>query len=354
MSQIGNKIKSGFVATPPRQGEYLRSLLVFEGEAAALDPTCGEGLILKQLTEVREESDFNIHTYGVELDKRRAELATDVLQTVVQAPIESMIISNDAFSFVFLNPPYDHTMLGMGDDKTERKEYTELVRGTRYLASGGIMMYIIPSYRFSDKKISRFLASYFEDIAITRFTDEDYPDYRQCTFIGRKKASAYKELNEKLFDFLQKMDNEEFVEKMVNPLNVILLQGAKTWSVPAGVSEIPTFYSRMQNKREFISAIRQNKGFEAFIARTKPKQLELGGDPLINIAQGQMALLLASGAVNGLVGEGDSLHAVQGMEIVTHVVTEEKTEHSTVTKKRTKRDVSVKIITPNGKVKKLV
>lgn len=353
MSQIGNKLKSGFFATPPRQGEYLRSLLTFEGEAAALDPTCGEGLILKQLTEAREERDFSIHTYGVELDKRRAELAKDAIQTVVQAPIESMIISNDVYSLLFLNPPYDHTMLGIGDDKSERKEYTELVRGTRYLAPGGIMIYIIPSYRYTDKKIARFLASHFEDIAVTRFTDEDYPDFRQCIFIGKKKKADYKELNERLFEFLQQMDSEEFVEKHVSPLNQ-LLQNEKSWSVPAGVSEVPTFYTRMQNKSEFISAIRQNKGFDAFIQRTKTKQLEIGGSPLLPIAQGQMALLLASGAVNGVIGQGDNLHIVQGMEIVTKEVTQEKTEYSTVTKRRTKRAVSVKVITPNGVVRKLV
>ena len=352
MSQIGNKLKSGFFATPPRQGEYLRSLLSFEGAAAALDPTCGEGLILKQLTEAREDRDFEIATYGVELDKRRAELSKQAIQTVVQAPIESMIISNDSFSFLFLNPPYDHTMMGMGDEMTERKEYTELVRGTRYLAPGGVMMYIIPSYRYADTKIARFLASHFEEVGITRFTDEDYPDFRQCIFIGKKKASAYKELNDNLFTFLKSMGSEAFVEKEVSPLNMIL--GHRTWSVPAGVTEIPTFYTRMQNKSEFISAIRNNKGFDAFIQRTKPKQLVIGGDPIINIAQGQMALLLASGAVNGVLSEGDTLHAVQGMEIVTHVIKEEKTEHSIITKRTTKRDISVKIICPNGKVKKLV
>lgn len=353
MSQIGNKIKAGFVATPPRQGEYLRSLLTFEGEAAALDPTCGEGLILKQLTEARDERDFTIHTYGVELDKRRAELAKDAIQTVVQAPIESMIISNDAFSLLMLNPPYDNTMLGIGEDKTERKEYTELVRGTRYLAPGGIMIYIIPSYRYTDKKIARFLASHFEDIAVTRFTDEDYPDFRQSIFIGKKKKADYKELNERLFEFLQQMDSEDFVEKHVSPLNALLLT-EQLWNVPAGVSEVPTFYTRMQNKSEFITAIRQNKGFDAFIQRTKTKQLEIGGEPLLPISQGQMALLLASGAVNGVIGTGDNLHIIQGMEIVTKEVTQEKTEYSTVTKRRTKRAVSVKVITPNGVVKKLV
>ena len=262
-----------------------------------------------------------------------------------------MVISHDVFGLLFLNPPYDHTMLGIGDDKSERKEYTELVRNTKYLAPNGVMVYIIPSYRYADTKISRFLATHFEDIAIIRFLDEDYDEYRQCIFIGRKKSSTHKELNAKLFEFLNLMDNEEHILQNVTPINRLV--GHKVWEVPGEITEVPTFYSRIENKKELVDLIRSNKGFQAFKERTKPKQLVVGGDPIINIAQGQMALLLASGAVNGLIGEGDTLHAVQGMEIVSHILTEEKTEHSVVTKKRTKRDVSVKIITPT-KVKKLV
>ncbi|MDX1806912.1 MAG: DUF6094 domain-containing protein, partial [Paenisporosarcina sp.] len=290
--------------------------------------------------------------YGVELDKRRAELSSEILDRVVQAPIESMVISHDSYGFVLLNPPYDNTMLGVGDDQTERKEYTELVRNTKYLAPGGIIIYIIPSYRYADTKIARFLATHFEDVAITKFSDEDYDDFRQCIFIGRKKAEAHKKLNDKLFSFLQEMKSETFVSEKVTPLN--LLVSRKVWEVPGTRLDVPTFYSRIENKREQVDLIRKNKGFHAFIERTKPKQLIVGGDPIINIAQGQMALLLASGAVNGVIGEGDTLHAVQGMEIVSHVVTTEKTEHSIITKKRTKREVSVKVILPCGVVKKFV
>jgi len=352
MSAIGNKIKAGFFATPERQGEYLRSLIRVDSNSAVFDPTCGEGHILKQLTEAREPRSFEIHTYGVELDKGRANTATGVLDTVVQSSIESMVISHDVFGMVFLNPPYDNTMLGIGDERTDRKEYTELVRNTRYLIPGGIMMFIIPSYRFADSKIARVLATYFEDIAMTKFSSDDYDDFRQCIFIGRKKDAARKEMNNNLYDFLLQMDNETFVSEKVTPLNALV--GRKEWIVPATNLVVPTFYSRVENKSDFVEAIRSNKGFAAFIERTRPKQLVVGGDPLINVSQGLMAQLLSSGVVNGLIGEGDSLHALQGMEIVSHIETIEETEHSVVTKRRTKREVSVKAIIPSGKVIKFV
>ncbi|WP_240948549.1 DUF6094 domain-containing protein [Bacillus sp. RO1] len=353
MSNIGNKIRAGFFASPPRQGEYLKQLLNFKGDCSIFDPTCGEGAILQQLASGQEHQ---ITTYGVELDKRRAEKANDALDHGIQAPIESMVISNDVFSMVYCNPPYDYAMKGEGDEEADRKEYLELVRNTRYLAPEGIMIFVIPSYRYSDKKISRFLATQFDNVGILRFSDEDYEDFKQCIFIGRKKKEKFKEYNEKLNSFLQNMEFEEFVMKSVTPINVMV--GKNVWDIPSGPNEIRTFYSKIENKANFVEAIKNNKGFQAFKERTKPKKLEIGGNPIINIAQGQMALLLASGAVNGLIGTGDKLHAVQGLEIVKKVKTED-TQHyesgmTKMTKIRTVREVSVKAITPTGLIKKFV
>lgn len=355
MSHIGNKLRSGFFASPERQGEYLYQLLKVESDGAWFDPTCGEGSILKQLATNR--SDVEIKTYGVELDKARAEKADLVLDHCVNAPIESMVIQNDVYSMVYLNPPYDFTMKGIEDSHADRKEYIELVRNTRYLKEGGVMVYVIPSYRFSDKKIARHLANYFENIGMLRFSDEDYGDFRQCVFIGTKKRGQVKDFNEKLFDFLMQFDNEEFILSKVTPLDQIV--GKHQWVVPGGATKLKTFYTKLEQKSDYHEAIRFSKGMEQFKARTKPKELEIGGRPILPLNQGQMALLLASGACNGLLGEGDDLHLVQGLEIVTKIQEEEKKVHdsgakTTITKERTKRDVSVKIITPSGLVRKLV
>ncbi|WP_247747405.1 DUF6094 domain-containing protein [Alkalihalobacillus sp. BA299] len=355
MSHIGNKLRAGFFATPERQGEYIYQLLDVQSDGAWFDPTCGEGAILQQIAQNREN--VEIKTYGVELDKGRFEKANQVLDHCINAPIESMVIQNDVFSCVFLNPPYDFTMKGIEDNGAERKEYLELVRNTRYLKEGGVMIYVIPSYRFADKKIARHLANYFENIGMLRFSDEDYDDFRQCVFIGTKKRGKFKDFNEKLLEFLMNLDNEDFVKTKVTPLN--LLVGKHQWTVPGGATELRTFYTKLELKTDYHNAIRTSKGMEQFKARTKPKELEIGGHPILPLNQGQMALLLASGAVNGLLGEGDDLHLVQGLEIVSKIQEEEVKVHDSgaktkIMKERTKRDVSVKVITPAGLVRKLV
>lgn len=359
MSNIGNKLLSGFFAFPERQGEYLSQLLkVQKGKSSWLDPTCGEGKILAQLSSpFKEDEEVEIETYGVEIDKGRAEVAEELLDTVFNCPIESMVIQNNAFSFIFLNPPYDQTVKGLGDDKSERKEFIELQRATRYLQPGGLLAYVIPSYRFADKQIARFLSTHFEQSAMMRFTDEDYPDFKQCIFIGHKKSSIVKTTNENMMNFLLNMGEESFVLDNVTSISEFV--GATEWTIPTMRIPIKTFYSRIEDKKNYYEGILNSTGFEAFKNRTKPKELEIGGQPILPLNAGQMALLLASGAVNGMIGTGENLHLVQGMEIVgTKTETEEivspKGHVSIKTTETTTRTVSVKVLTPRGVIKKLM
>lgn len=357
MSHIGNKIKAGFFATPKRQGEYLTKLIEVKGSGVWLDPTCGEGEILHQLSTPFQSEDCSISTYGVELDKAREEKASSLLSHTVNSPIESMVIQNDSVSLLFLNPPYDTTMKGMDDDHAERKEWTELYRNTRYLKDGGLMIYIIPSYRFADKKIARFLSSNFVNIGLLRFSDEDYDDFRQCIFIGNKKGGKHRPLNQTLFDTLQQMDKEEFILSKITPIDKMI--GHHTWEIPAGVTQLKTFYSRLAHKSEFVEGIRNSKGFKAFVERSKPRYLEITGNPILPLNQGQLALILASGGINGAIGEGDNYHLVQGLELVDKATEEEVRNHdngskTTITKTRTVRSVSIKAILPSGTIRKMV
>ncbi|MFL0364627.1 DUF6094 domain-containing protein [Pseudobacillus sp. 179-B 2D1 NHS] len=356
MSHVGNKLLSGFFAFPERQGKHLAKLIKQRGNRAAwFDPTCGEGAILNQLSIAVEKSeDCMIRTYGVELDKGRFQKAEQVLDEVINAPIESMVVSNNIFSLVFLNPPYDYGIKGAGDDKADRKEFLELERNTRYLAPEGILVYVIPSYRFADKKIARYLSSHFEETEMMRFSDEDYKDFRQCVFIGRKKSSTFKKTDEEKMSFYQKMEEESFVEKYIPTIDSI----ENVWTIPEQIGAVKTFYTKVEDKERYHEGIVNSPGFLAFKNRTKPRTLQTGGDPILPINQGQMALLLASGAINGLLGIGETLHLIQGQENV-ETIEEEETQISdsgaktTKYVERTKRSVSVKLLTPKGIIQKL-
>lgn len=362
MAHIGSKIRAGFFATPKRQGEYIAKLLKVEGNGIWFDPTCGEGKILHQLADTipHEKPNIQVSTYGVELDKGRASIAENELTKVVQSPIEAMVISNNTFPFLFLNPPYDDTLKMDSDTKVERKEYIELHRNTKYLVGGGILVYIIPSYSFANPKVARHLATHFEECGIMSFSKEDYDDFRQCVFIGRKKkgkAKLFGNREKKLYNFLLSMETEDFVHNSVTPIDKMI--GHKVWTIPEGHMEIKTFYSKLRNKDEFTKGILLSKGFEAFKNRTATPTLSIGGDPILPPNQGQISLLLASGVINGQLGTGDNYHLVQGQEIVeTETETEEELQDNggkkTITTERTKRSISIKAIIPDGTIKKFV
>lgn len=362
MAHIGSKIRAGFFATPERQGDYIAKLLQVEGSGLWFDPTCGEGKILHQLKQSIPtiDEELQVDTYGVELDKGRAAIAENELTKVVQSPIEAMVISNNTFSFLFLNPPYDDEMKMEFDVKVERKEFIELRRNTRYLKEGGIMVFVIPSYQFANEKIARHLATHFEECGIMSFSKEDYPDFRQCIFIGRKKKGKFKKFSEQekpLYNFLLQMGADEFVENKVTPINQMI--GHKVWTIPGGNTTIDTFYSKLRNKGDFIQGILSSKGFEIFKNRAATPALSIGGDPILPPNQGQLALLLASGVINGELGSKENYHLVQGQESVDTIVeTERESLESgatkTVTTETTKRSISIKAILPDGTIKKFV
>lgn len=374
MSRLGNKINAGYVKTQMEQAVYLKEIIEYTGDVAILDTCAGTGEILNFLAKnptIKDsssvalagadiQSNINVVTYGVEIDKGRGAVAEQTLDHVVVAPIESMTISNEQMGLIYLNPPYDLTLSNsMGH--TERKELVELERSLRYLMPGGVLIYVIPHYRFSDTRIARILSTYFNKVTVARFTDENYHEFKQCLFIGHKKRSAYKEFSEELYNVFLRLVDEDFVLKKLPTLATVAERAKteenRTWKVPTGNTKIKTFSTRLINKSIIAGALKESAGLDTFVGQTKPRTLDISGkQPPLPPSSGQIALLLASGGINGLMAADDPnlVHILRGQEVVSKITTEEKTETGTVTKIKTKREVGIKIITPQGVVKKLM
>ena len=241
----------------------------------------------------------------------------------------------------------------------ERKEYLELERALRYLAPGGVMLYIIPHYQLAHKKIRRILATYFNNMSVARFTDEKFYEHKQIVFIGQKKRHSYKEYNEQLDQALEKMVELEFTLSRIPTLKDLAERAnsepEKRWLVPTLNTKIKTFATRLINKSLIGNALGESVGLTAFINQARPKRLELTGKKTpLPLGSGQIALLLASGGTNGLNGEGDSLHILRGQETVSHITSEEKTKTGTITKIKIKREVAIKVMLPSGIIKRFM
>jgi tRNA1(Val) A37 N6-methylase TrmN6 len=215
--RIAGRMKMGYYPTPSRVVDYIRSCLSFPSAAfTALDPCCGEGLALEQLTR-----DTQAPTYGVELDQHRAQAAKGRIQNLLKCGIEETRIAHQSCSILFLNPPYDEATLEEdADAKTERQEKAFLRMTVPYLVSGGVLVYIIPQTRLN-RGVARLLASRFEQIRVFRFPDLEYEDFKQIVVFGVRKVGN--SLDEALALKLQNVPNrklEPLSETAIAPYQV--------------------------------------------------------------------------------------------------------------------------------------
>ena len=168
------RIKMGYYPTPLSVVDNIRSFLSYPRDNVnVLDPCCGEGLAVKNLAD-----NFNATTYGIELDNYRVSQAKENLDHVLACGYEDTVISNSAFSCLFLNPPYDwDTMEEFADVGNERKEKTFLKGTVKYVMPDGVLVYIVPQKRVTED-IAKLLAYRFDGFNCYRFPDNEYERFK--------------------------------------------------------------------------------------------------------------------------------------------------------------------------------
>ncbi len=332
--RLEGQIKMGYYPTPLTVVERVRSFLKLpEAKVTILDPCCGEGLAVKKLLE-----GINAETYGIELDKKRAEEAKSNLDHVLACGYEEARISNNVFSVLWLNPPYDFETMGDNIERmTERKEKTFLINTIKYLKVGGILVYIIPQSRL-DKSIAKTLSSKFENIQVYRFMDGEYEGYKQIVVLGRKKRNT-------------EPDETEYLNLAQVPsftLDEIPIMAGDVYDVPSGDS-IPFFRSSTVELEELEREVRNSPLWKRLNEMFSRKNAKLKRPPL-PLHSGHLGLLLASGCLDGLVGEGDERHIVRGkVAKVIHTYQEVK-DKVTEEHQVESYQVTIKILTREGDI----
>ncbi|HFU7058056.1 TPA: DUF6094 domain-containing protein [Bacillus cereus] len=362
--RIGNDLAAGIYPTPLTEGKHLVQLLQMESERAyaCFDPCCGEGTILRSFADEMKQAGVQFHTYSVELDAKRYGKAKEQLDVVVRSSFESMMISHDYFPLIFLNPPYN-TELRTDNEKSEKMEFNFLKRAHHYLAESGIMVYVIPYDRFARDDISYFLAKNYEEIGLMRFGDEneEFDAFKQCVFIGRKRAATKNDtyFNDGFANFCENMSDLAFVRKKVNTLAQMV--NRKSWIIPELHHQKKIIFTSRVDYKSAYEGIGKSEGISSFKKRlNRGNGYSLQGEKTaaerakMPIASGQLGLLLITGVADGLLGEGDTLHAVRGSENVYYEQSFEQLEKTTKEVVLQKRRAKFITATPKGEVKELV
>lgn len=277
------------VATPGLVIERLRDSLDIQPGVVALDPCCGDGSALAALNP-------RGRNFGIELDRGRAVQARKTLSSVLACSMQDARVSNNAFGLLLLNPPYDASTDG-------RLETVFLNRCGRYLMPGGILILLIKETMFGC--VTRRLMREYEPLGHWRFPDPFYdgPDlsFGQTCLIARKLAVPS-----------CLTDPRAYATHALNIGSLEPLPDEFTLLDSVPIGNMPRiFMPGTLSESDLIKLIETSP-----LGRQMPKPPKARcGAPPLPLKLGHISLALASGMIDGVYGDGETLHIAKGVVV---------------------------------------
>lgn len=281
------------------------------GRFTILDPCAGEGHALCQLQSILSCSPDR--TYAIELDDSRADLIrADERVTNLLAPADffGCRATPNSYSLIWLNPPFDHSYGG------NRVEERFLWNATEWLMPGGIMALVCPEDVFSDySEARRHFVTYYENGTITPFPAEHRP-FNEVIVLGHKRRRPVAD---------EQVVRWKAWESIQAPAGFV-------YQLPA--ADGPKLFEKVEPTESEIQAMLATSPLRSNL--TAPRSVPLPAPPL-PLGIGHVALLLASGHLNGIVQPEDRRpHVVRGTArkraFVSDVSESENTNGSTTTR----------------------
>jgi hypothetical protein len=310
--RLAAQAKMGFYPTPETVTLIIAKHLTRKslGLIRIFDPCAGEGTALHYIG-----NHLLADTYGIEIDSERSQKSKEILAHCLITDYQNTRISHNAFSLLWLNPPYDWAARAELE-MSERYERTFLRDCIHYICPQGILVYLIPQHRL-DKHISLLLSYRFENLSVYRFPEEDYRIFKQLVIFGVLKKNPSKD--DAIAEHL--LNCGQF--KVVIPS--IPDDPSQAYEVP--LSPVKTtflFKSREIDPQELDAEIQRHGLFPLFKEMTTPLSMTETIRPIMPLRYGHLAQILACGLMNGVVWdkEGGNPLVVKGItkkEIVHEV-----------------------------------
>ncbi len=295
--RLAAQAKGGFYPTPDRVVDMIADLIgVSSGyyyhdreTLRILDPCCGAGYAIDRLARrIHQASAVPVDTYGVELHKERAGEAGQRLDRFLATDLFQTSIANRAFSVLYLNPPYDF------DGEQKRTEHAFLTYTTRYLAEGGLLVFIVPRQRLAVS--ARYLSTHYRGMRFWSFPQPEKEVFGQVVVLGyRKEDPSPNSYAESMVQKWSRGEPEhlrfyrypEFTAPTM-PVGKILF-GTRTVDPVAAASEARL--SGLWSSTEITDTL-----WPAVDVRTRP---------LMPLRRGHMAMLVAAGFLDNLCLEAE-------------------------------------------------
>jgi hypothetical protein len=302
MARLESQIKLGYYPCPPVTlrliAEKLSAATSMTGKLHLLDPCCGKGEALASLASALGSQGGSLTAYGVELDGGRAAESKRILDRSLNCSCFDFTGSAEAWSLLFLNPPYDWDF--RVDGKAQRLEKTFYKETIEYLAPNGILILIIP-IQAMDAHLARSIAYRFQQIRVFKIAASEYPQFQQVIVFGTRKLHGNFE-DDVAKNLCESLLEAPFLDEWNDPF---------AYEVPAtnGPALFRDFHPSLAEMREELQRSTLNKDFAPLFT---PARSISRLNPILPLSIGHLASVLTAGVVNGLVRKNDKTIVVKG------------------------------------------
>lgn len=296
-------IKGGYYPAAPEAVSMVGKLIEYRG-GAVLDPCCGEGEAIDTLAVALNAPRGKV--YAIELERDRTATTKARLEGAhVMAPCSffDARVNAGSISVIWLNPPFDQNVKG------GRAEVDFLIKATTLLAPGGILCFVVPAHVVDDydRPACQHLMAHYDQLAVLTFPEEHRP-YDEVVVIGIKRRHSVPVDNDVWDEHVQKQ-----------PLADCPLR----WQGPEKDVSPKLFEKGGLTDEELKDALSISPLWKV----TQLPEVRKTARPPLPLAKGHIALLLASGQLDGTVcPAGEEPHVVRGSALKAQcqpVVTQE-------------------------------
>ena len=329
------KTKLGFFPLAVPEAKRLRNCLVSDCDFSALDPCVGDGVAFLDLVE-----GMQVRSYGIEIDSYRAEQARSLGIATVQANASDVRSPAEAFSLLYLNPPYD---LETGATNNQRLELVFLEHTYRWLKPGGVLVLVIPQPQL--RVCARILSEHFVDLSICRLTEPASVQYKQIAILGVRRK-RHQHVRDSVL-----LDSVRWLEQLAVKPDLEPLGEAPTmrYEVPASgpVAVVHTGIPLDEVEDLLLESAAYRQASRVLL----PKQRDVRGRPLTPLHGGHVGLLCTAGMLNGVFGEGEDRHIAhwRSVKFTDHWEEEEDGDGTRILHDRERFSHELTLVFANGK-----
>lgn len=288
----------GFYAAPPEAVAHAATFLRAPAGKpwAMLDPCAGKGAAVGQLAATLGCEASAVH--AIELEAGRAEECREALpegRVLGPASFFGCTIKSASMSLIWCNPPFDDQIAG-----GKRVEEQFLQECLYLLVTGGVIALVCPRRVSSNQNIRDLFLTWFDNVSIIRFP-EAHRRYDEVVMFGVRRR--------------------ELIAPSRRSWNRIMAPEGHVYQIPPSPGPGERFYKHALTDEEIEQGM-ANSPLKRFL---RPPAAQPMPAPPLQLGTGHLALLLASGQLDGLVRPpGESPHVVRGVAMKVQEVTDEQ------------------------------